>query len=249
MSIIFKATHPIFGRVNKPLSAAYQQRSPYYWWWEFLRRNEDYVACCTRGGTGALAELYADFGDVLNDTFKTWWRTGDRGLRLFGEKPLPLKLTELADVSEWDAAWTKERVMVVAVPLDISKRDTLKVFNALLKKRNLGKRGRKALSDSSSSTALYPLHRNVSIHTLRIQLAVYDAVIANRKAAKKLTLAQIGTKLGVSPKAKPNSTDDAREAEHKRNVMAATVSRYFRDAERIVANTAKGQFPNSRAKE
>ena len=28
-------------------------------------------------------------------------------------------------------------------------------------------------------------------------------------------------------------------------VLAATVSRHFKDAQRIVANTAKGQFPNS----
>jgi len=246
MSITFKALHPIFGRADKPLSLAYQQRSPYYWWWEFLRRNEQYAACCANGGTGEMAGLYERFGVVSNDTFKQWWSAGSRGYHLFAEKPLPVKLAELTAPSDWDSTWTKDAVMVVAVPLNISKRDIQKVFVQLLKKRHLGKRGRKALSDSDASTALYPLHRNVSIHTLRIQLAVYDAVMESKTVGKKRTLARIGADLKLVSNAMPNSKDDAREAEHRRNVMGASVSRHFKDARRIIANTAKGQFPNSK---
>jgi hypothetical protein len=35
------------------------------------------------------------------------------------------------------------------------------------------------------------------------------------------------------------------DAAKRRAVLAATVSRHFKDAQRIIANTAKGQFPNS----
>ena len=243
MGIVFKALHPVFGRGNKPLGLAYQQRSPYYWWWEFLRRNEDYAACCASGGKGNLAALHADFGVVSNDNFKDWWN--EHGFHLFAEKPKPVKLAELDNPSEWDSSWTKDSVMVVAVPLDISKRHLQGFFARLLKERHGGKRGRKALSDSDASNARYPLHRNVSIHTLRIQLSVYDAVMQKKRGERKTTLADIGKDLKLVKSAMPDSKDTRHEAELKRSVMAATVSRHFKDAQRIVANTAKGQFPNS----
>ena len=243
MGIVFKAQHPIFGRGKKPLGLSYQQRSPYYWWWEFLRRNRDYADCCVAGGTGALAGLYADFGVVSNDNFKEWWT--EYGFRLFAEKPKPVKLAELDSPSDWDGSWTKEQVMVVAVPLDIPKRNLQGFFAELLKKRHGGKRGRKALSDKDASTARYPLHRNVSIHTLRIQLAVYDAVMEARASDKKITLAQIGERLKLVPKPNKRTEGEVMDAARRRSVLAATVSRHFKDAQRIVANTANGQFPNS----
>ena len=243
MGIVFKAQHPVFGRGNKPLGVSYQQRSPYYWWWAFLGRNEDYKACCAAGGTGDLAGLYADFGVVSNDNFKEWW--GQHGFRLFSEKPKPVKLAELDSPSEWDSSWTKDSVMVVAVPLDIPKRNLQGFFAELLKRRHGGKRGRKALSDKDASTARYPLHRNVSIHTLRIQLAVYDAVMEARASDKKITLAQIGERLKLVPKTNRKTETEVMDAARRRAVMAATVSRHFKDAQRIIANTAKGQFPNS----
>jgi hypothetical protein len=243
MSIVFKAKHPIFGRGKKPLGVSYQQRSPYYWWWEFLRRNKDYRACCEAGGTGELANLYADFGVVSNDNFKEWWT--EHGFHLFAEKRKPVFLKELDTPSEWESSWTKDSVMVVAVPLDIPKRELQGFFSSLLKKRHGGKRGRKALSDSDASTARYPLHRNVSIHTLRIQLAVYDAVMEARTSEKKITLAQIGERLKLVPKTNKRTKGEIMDAARRRAVLAATVSRHFKDAQRIIANTAKGQFPNS----
>lgn len=243
MSIVFKAQHPVFGRGKKQLGVSYQQRSPYYWWWEFLRRNDDYAACCSAGGLGNLAELYADFGDVSNDNFKDWW--AGHGFRLFAEKAKPVKLAELDAPSDWDSSWTKDAVMVVAVPLDIPKRNLQGFFARLLKERHGGKRGRKALSDSDASNARYPLRRNVSIHTLRIQLAVYDAVLAARASDKKITLAQIGERLKLVPKTNKRTEGEVMDAAKRRAVLAATVSRHFKDAQRIIANTSKGQFPNS----
>ena len=245
MKIVFKAIHPIFGRTNKPLRPSYQQRSPYYWWWEFLRRNEEYAACCAAGGKGELSELYKDFGVVSNDNFKQWWM--EHGFRLFAEKPLPVKLMELNDASEWDGTWTKSNVMVMAVPLNVSKRDLHSLFVQLLKKRHGGKRGRKALSDRDASTAKYPLHRDVSIHTLRIQLAIYDAVIEGRSIGKKVNLADIGKKLNLAPKSNSRTKDEVMDEKKRRAVLASTVSRHFKDAQRIIANTAKGEFPNSSA--
>lgn len=208
-----------------------------------MRRNADYAECCAGDGKGALAGLYTDFGVVSNDNFKAWWNAN--GYRLFAEQRKPVKLAELDIPSDWDASWSKEQVMVVAVPLDMPKRNLQGFFSKLLKKRHAGKRGRKALSDSDASNARYPLHRNVSIHTLRIQLAVYDAVLEARAGEKKVTLAQIGEKLKLVPKTNRKTATEVMDADRRRSVLAATVSRHFKDAQRIVAHTAKGQFPNS----
>lgn len=243
MGIVFKGQHPTWGRGKKASLTGNQTESPYYYWWEFLRRNDEYAACCAAGGTGALAGLYADFGVVSNDNFKEWWTA--HGYRLFAEQRKPVFLKELNTPSEWDSSWSKDSVMVVAVPLDISKRHLQGFFARLLKKRHGGRRGRKALSDKDASTARYPLHRNVSVKTLKKQLAVYDAVMAKKSGADKRTLAKIGADLGLVEDAMPSSKDDLNTAMDKRNVMSATVSRYFRQAQRIIANTARGQFPNS----
>jgi hypothetical protein len=244
-TVAFRAQYPLFGRGKNSLPPSYQQRSPFYWWWAFLRRNDDYLATCANGGGGELAALYADFGDVRDDAFKAWWTEGERGARLFGEKPLPVKLGELDSPAQWDPTWNHNDVMVVAVPLAISKRRLQTYFAALLKKRHEGKRGRKALSEPDASTARYPLHRNVSVNTLRIQLAVYDAVMANKQADKPRSLWQLGVALRVVPAAIPLAKDLPSDAALKRAVLSSTVSRYFRAAERIVANTARGEFPNS----
>ena len=243
MGITFKGQHPTWGRGKKASLIGKQADSPYYYWWEFLRRNEKYRACCAAGGTGELAGLYEKFGDVLNDTFKDWWR--EHGYHLFAEERKPLQLKELDSPNEWDSSWAKEHAMVVVVPLDITKRDILRFFARLLKERHSGKRGRKALSDKDASTARFPLHRNVSVKTLKNQLNVYDAVMAKKQGNDKRTLAKIGADLALVEDAMPNSKDDLDTAMDKRNVMSATVSRYFRQAQNIVANTAKGQFPNS----
>ena len=243
MGIVFKGKHPTWGRGKKASLTGTQADSHYFYWWEFLRRNEDYRACCAAGGTGELAGLYAKFGDVLNDTFKDWWR--EHGYHLFAEERKPVQLKELNDPSEWDTDWSKEHAMVVVVPLDIPKRYIQGFFARLLKERHGGKRGRKALSDKDASTARFPLHRNVSVGTLEKQLAVYDAVLAKKQGKDKRTLAKIGADLELVKDAMPNSKDDLETAMDKRNVMSATVSRYFRQAQHIIANTAKGQFPNS----
>jgi hypothetical protein len=73
--------------------------------------------------------------------------------------------------------------------------------------------------------------------------------MANKRSEAPKKLAKIGADLELVEDAMPNSKDTAKEAADKRNVMASTVSRYFREAQNIVANTAKGQFPNTGRKQ
>jgi len=247
MPVFFLAPYPLFGRKNDPKPISYQHRSPYYWWWAYLKRNSAYLDCCERGGTGRLAKLYADFGDVRLDDFKKWWSEGRRGVVLFGEGRLQVKFGVLNSVEDWKTTWSKEKVMVVAVPLDINKRILKRSFNELLDARHDGKQGRRALADTES-TSRYPLARNYTIQNLQTALDVYDQWVANEAKPKEERIKQweIGVVLKLNAKAvKDANSKLTQDRLIGRNVLGATVKRYLTQAQAIIKNVEKGVFPVS----
>jgi hypothetical protein len=213
-----------------------------------LRRNADYAACCEKGGEGNLAELYADFGDVRNDNFHKWWTEGDRGVDLFAEQPLSVKFGELDTSADWQPHWDKEAVIVLAVPLSMSKRALKGAFAKLLDSRHTGnKSGRPSLAKLKSvSTASYKLEHNYTVSGLMTALAVYDLWLKNqtKPKAERLTLWEIGKALNIN-KAATKDAESSTSADRLvgRNVLGATVSRYVKQARSIIANTAVGKFP------
>lgn len=244
----FRAPTPRFGRVTNPLPVGYQQRSPYYWWWQYLRRNANYIACCEKGGKGKLAALYADFGDVREDNFHKWWTENQRGAELFAEKPLTVKFGELATASDWQPHWDKETVLVVAVPLTMSKRALKGAFAKLLDSRHTGnKSGRPSMAKLKEvSTARYKLEHNYTVSGLLTALAVYDLWVENQKnpKAERLTLWEIGKALNINKSAIKDAESRATEDRLVgRNVLGATVSRYVKQARAMIENTAAGKFP------
>jgi len=246
----FSAPTPRFGKQSSRLSIGNQQRSPYYWWWQYLRRNADYIACCERGGKGKLAKLYADFGDVQNDNFHEWWTSSDRGATLFAEQALAIPFGELVTTEQWQSSWQADDVLVVAVPLEMSKRFIKSAFSKLLDKRHTSaKRGRPSIATlKEKSTALYALERNYTIAALQSTLAVYDLWFENelRKKTDKLTLWQIGAELKLNRSAVLDAlSEDKNDRLSGRNTLGATVHRYVTQAKRIIGNTAKGKFPLS----
>ncbi len=246
MRSYFLAIHPLIGTKQKPSAIHLQQRSPYYWWWAYLRRNADYLACCERGGTGELAELYADFGDVRGEEFRTWWGApNNKGAYLFAEQPLELSVKKIDAVAEWDKSWD-EKVMVVAVNMNLGRRKLQKDFANLLQKLHDGKRGRKSMR-KVNGTARYPLHRNFTSHNLKQMLLVYDAVTANNELPKgeQKKLWEIGESLKLVPSAMPHKWDRKEDLRIKHNTMTMTVSRHMKNATAIVKNTISGDFPNS----
>ena len=244
----FLAIHPLIGTTNKPSALHLQQRSPYYWWWAYLKRNDEYIACCARGGTGKLAKLYKDFGDVRSDDFRTWWGVSlQRGQLLFAEKPSDLKLKKITNKEEWMDDWTGNTdVAVFAVNMAIGRRKLQQMFAAELAKHHTGRRGRPALG-SIKSTASYPLYRNYSQHNLRSMLETYDAWLANEALPKSQRKPQwaIGDSIKLVANAVSNKNDTQAEKTAKHNVMSVAVNRYVRQAKAIITNIAKGQFPNS----
>lgn len=251
MKTHFIAPYPVFGRSNARLNVSYQQRSPYYWWWQYLRRNEDYLKCCERGGRGKLAELYADFGDVRSDDFHHWWTAGQRGPKLFGEQPLKIKFGELASPTDYSPEWRKEQVMVVAFPLTKSKRQLMGDIKRLLDQRHPGRQGRPALADLAS-TARYRISRNYTIANLQTALAVYDLWLKSQNAKseeEKSALWEIGRELNLNPAAVRRAQSRvALDRSTARNHLSALVSRYLRTAKQNIAAVALGQFPAANAK-
>lgn len=244
----FLAIHPLLGTKNKRAPLHLQQRSPYYWWWAYLRRNEDYLACCEREGKGKLSKLYKDFGDVRSDDFIAWWGGSlQRGTTLFAERQAEIKLCRLISKDEWQDEWSSDdQVAVFAVNMSIGRRLLQQMFATELAKHHKGKRGRVALS-SVTSTARYPLHRNFSQHNLRIMLETYDVWLANQCLPKedRVPLWAIGDSIKLVADSVSKKTDTPAERTAKHNVMSVAVSRYVKNAKAIIANTARGQFPNS----
>ncbi len=242
----FLAIHPLIGTKHKPSPIHLQQRSPYYWWWAYLRRNADYIACCERGGIGELAALYAHFGDVRADDFRSWWGApNNKGDYLFAEEPLELSVQKIVAAAEMNKRWGCN-VLYLVVNMDLGRRHLQKKFADLLQTEHKGKRGRKSLQ-TASSTARYPLHRNFTQHSLKVMLDVYDAVIANDALPKeqRQPLWAIGESLKLVPNAMPHKWDNPYDTRKKHATMTMTVSRYVKQARAIIANTAKGQFPKS----
>lgn len=226
----------------------HQQRSPYYWYWAFLRRNEDYLACCERGGKGKMATLYRDFGDLREDSFYKFWTEKKRGEKLFAEQPLTVKFGELAAAKEWQKHWGADDVMVVAVPLTMSKRSLKGEFAKLLDSRHTGnKAGRPSLAKLKDvSTAKYKLERNYTIRHLQTALAVFDFWTDNqtKSVSKKLTLWEIGKELHINRTAiKDAQSEMLADRMVGRNVLAVTVSRYVKQAKAMIENAGRGKFP------
>lgn len=244
----FLAIHPLLGTKHKRAALHLQQRSPYYWWWSYLRRNEDYLACCERGGKGKLSKLYKDFGDVRSDDFGAWWGGSlQRGVLLFAETQADIKLRRLINMQEWQDEWSSDsQVAVFAVNMNIGRRLLQQMFATELAKHHKGKRGRVAFA-SVNSSARYPLHRNFSQHNLRTMLETYDAWLANQGLPKedRVPLWAIGDSIKLVADSVSKKSDTPAERTAKHNVMSVAVSRYVKNAKAIIANTARGQFPKS----
>lgn len=242
MGRIFKGKHPTFGRGKGDAKPSDVENSPYYWWWQFLRRNEQYLECCVNGGSGPLADLYRDFGDVRDDNFKRWWLDSSRGYHLFNEKERKERVSEVRSLDDWQSHWTARDSLILHLPLGTAKKYLLEQVQALLKERHPNKKlGR---IPKESSTAKRQLYNEMSIGTLRILLSVYDKVTAKRRGELDMTLPDIGIEMGFNRRSKFKAQSDRLMKERYRNVMSATVLRYFKEAENIVANTARGEFPN-----
>ena len=234
----FPYQHPTFGTKLKPRSASYWQRSVYYWWFEYLRRHAGYKKTCMQSGKGKCAKLYADFGDIHSVEFKDWWTTDDRGAQLFAEPRAEHHVQVVSKISEEEAAY--DEIIFVKVPLNFSKKILKRDFARLLAKHHFGERGHRYARESS---AKYEVVGQPNINALRTTLQVYDY----RKLHPELKLWEIARDLKLFHFEQMPQPDDLPETiSDKKNLLAATVSRYLRKAETMIDNVGRGRFPDTK---
>lgn len=234
---VFK--HPLFKKEKTAFGTVYTN-SVYFLWWEFLRRNEGYRKTCETGGKGKFSDLYSDFGDVISVDFKRWWLEDDRGARLFAEPAIPMTVTTLTvqEVSELSPEAENAGLILIAVPLRLSKSTIKKKVNNILKLKHKRKRGQRLFQDSQ---ALYPVRSSVNIHAMKLILATYDLRMAN----PKMPLWRIGheLRLGTVLTAQELAAEGRKQNIDKKNRLAAAASRKLKQAKMVIEGVGKGYFP------
>ena len=95
------------------------------------------------------------------------------------------------------------------------------------------------------STARYPLYRNFAVHNLKMMLAAYDVWLENQRLPIKdrKTQWQLGEQIKLLPSQVTTKND--LDAVNKKNAMSAAFNRALKNARNIIANTARGEFPNN----
>ncbi len=242
----FPYPSPRFGTKNKPAPERAWKKSVYYWWWAYLKRNDQYIECCESGGTGKLAKLYADFGDVRGDNFKAWWTFKidgvDRGAYLFAE---PSVESSVKVLSTGEKAPNADEVLTVSLPLNFPKRFLERRFKELLKNAHQGKRGVQLARDITRSKAKYHFKGQPNTPALEQGLMVYDALKAAEGLKPKKPHWVIAEELKIIElKNRVSKSDTVQEAYAKKNVMTAIVGRYKKRVTEAIQLTGIGKFPS-----
>lgn len=238
----FPYQHPTFGTAKRPKPAFAWEGSVYYWWWAYLKRNQEYLACCENAGVGALADHYKDFGDVRGDDFKAWWSENDRGARLFAE---PKAEDSVRVLEEGEKASSAALALTLSLPLNLPKKFLLQRCRDLLadvRKGGVGKLYARA------SDARYKVTGQPNLVALKRALMVYDAIEASKRMKPKKPYWRIATELDlIEDKDKVQPTDSPMVAEDKRNVMKAIVGRLKKRAEVLIEQSASKEFIGTKA--
>ena len=176
--------------------------------------------------------MYADFGDVFSTNFNAWWRTGDRGANLFAER-LPPHMKVLTDLPSPTIA---SQVLVVQVPLALSKRKLAGEFQKLLTQHHRGRRGARNIEFSS---AKYPVTGHIDTVALQKCLDVYDMKISN----PDMRLWEIAQKCkAIQSESRIKTTDSKGEITNKKLILSNTTSRLLKRAMTIIQNVENGRF-------
>lgn len=233
----FPYQHPTFGRGNKKKHPDSWKKTVYYWWWSYLKRNQEYLNCCERGGQGKLSSLYQNFGDVRSDDFKFWWSENNRGMRLFSNRSSESVVEVLGegDVVKGSGSLT------VSFPLNLPKRYLKKRLNELLIKHHTGKRG---FQQAKSSDASYKFKGQPNFAGLERALKVYDHLKELELQGIKKPQWKVAMDLNVvEDDFRVHRSDTPKTAEDKRRKLTAIIGRLKKRAIVSIRNAGNGVFP------
>ncbi len=206
-----------------------------YWWFRCLQASNDYLACCRDGGTGRLADMYADFGNVDGVNFGSWWMK--IGRRLFAEEQPLREVRQIASEDDLDKLRIKDDRLILEVPLKIRKITAIRQINKLLKAAHADQ----TVDIWAASTAQRQrIKSKVRMATVELLLKLHSL----RKRHPEITLFELGKRAGVELDLLARTTEGEAitEAMEKRR-MTIAVSRYLKQAEHLINNAAMGVFP------
>lgn len=210
--------------------------SVYYFWWAFLREHAGYIACCESGGMGALADLYDDFGDVREDDFMRWWRSGAR--ELFCEP----QRGEIEFFVEPPATHDNENRLLLSLPMTGDLELTIKELRAKLKpiyarERQRMREAARASGDvdalkKGTSLARYPVHAKPVLTSLYSCLRVMQIM----RTEPDLSPHEIAERAGFLNMISGREDDPS--------LVKRRVRQYEHKAANLIANVAEGRFPD-----
>jgi hypothetical protein len=215
--------------------------SVYYWWWEYLRQNVAYKAYCKTLESKdheCFNKLYADFGDVYQTDFKTWYG-GDfgRGWDLFSEHITTGYFGiawnyEDIDKSDFDQP---SKALYIRVPTKgRTEREAIEHIKSLLKFISWNKPGQRV---ERHTKVKYPVLGRPNVIALKRHLVIHKFRVANADMA----LWRIAQELKLFHEPHYLMTTPDLSA---RNIMSATVSRHLKKANALIHNVGLGRFPD-----
>ena len=228
-----------FGRSKIEKASKPYEQSAYYLWWKFLQLSQKYKECCENEGKGELSEMYKDFGDIYATDFKTWWKTGNRGINLFGEE----LMDKIRVVKNAEGLNLNEGILTINIPIDLPKTFIINELNKILDKA--GKKSAKLqIPDIKKvSTAKYMIEGKSTQQSLERSFAIYTN--KQKNPSKSLWQCAVDAKCGFlkEPDSKMSKKlNDAEERRQKVNLQnIGTV--YFNRAEMIIREVEEGKFP------
>lgn len=155
---------------------------------------------------------------------------------MFAEPPSPTIKVLTRDAIE-QGGFQRDNTLVLRVPLDLPINFLVKNFREVIGKRHEGKRGRRQIT---TSKAMFQPKGKVDVAFLETALMVWDA----RSVEPQKPLWRIAQDLGLGGQNRIREGDPDAVVVDKKNVLAATASRYFRKATLMIKLAAEGHFPH-----
>ena len=198
-----------------------------------MKRNKDYKQTCRKCGTGKLARLYRDFGNIFEGTFLEWW-TGHKTL--------------FAEQRHLNAHGDNYHEIVYHIDPYRPLHHIQEEIKALhMRAHAIMPR----LGSRSNSTAQYPIYTNVSAHTLHRVLTIWDLKQTN-PAHRAYDLGILaGLRPNLMPPSKYGAKRTLKALEIERCNKRARISisnqtnRYLRTAVQYIENVGLGEFPKA----
>jgi hypothetical protein len=219
------------------------RNSKIYWWYRCLQVNEQYQYCCGSGGAGPLADLYKDFGNVLDLPFNVWWAR--HGRKAFQERHPFKKVTQITDRWQVDFDSQGNELLVVAIPLNKRKTTAMREIGKLLAEAHDKAHNGQQVDIWKASTSKRQIIKNkVRDATIEQLLKLWMLRLANPQAK----LYELGPMAGIVLTHQAWFLEqEILTEEYERRRMTMAVSRLLIQAKNLLDNAALGIFPSLKA--